>query len=474
MVSETNNTPAVLPQKRHGSVIPSQTDLSLLAQPLTLPFSGKVIKNRFCKAALSECLGGLYGEFDKEHLERYKTLYESWAAGGSGLILTGNVMVDRTMRVAEYNVAVEDSRDLERLKIWAQTVQKHGAAMYAQICHPGRQTFAHVTPNPVAPSALPVSNFHPLLSFNPPRELTTEEIQALVVRFVKTTEILYKAGFDGVEIHAAHGYLISQFLNPRTNVRTHDQYGGSLENRARFLIEIIQGIKQVVPKEFSIGVKLNSVDFGRRRQSEGTAEEESNESESVNEDLEEAVKISLMLEELEVDFIEVSGGSYEGFAAGMLDGKGIPDGFSDITKINEAEKTAPSVKASTLKREAHFAIFAERISRTLKTTKIILTGGFVTAAAMTESLKSPSSFSDSVSSKNPPSNTLAATTLIDMVGIGRPICHEPDLPNLIMSGAVTGAIVMPKKLGGFFTDLAVCEANIRRMANGQRPLVSSD
>ncbi|KAF9157121.1 hypothetical protein BG015_000014 [Linnemannia schmuckeri] len=402
-------------KNRFGSTVPSQADLALLAQPLTLPFSGKIIKNRFCKAALSESLGGAQGQFDKDHLDRFVPLYDAWAAGGSGLVLTGNVMVDRTMREMEHNVAVEDSRDLGRLKVWAQTVQKHGAAIYAQISHPGRQTHAHLTENPVAPSAIPVSNFHPLMSFNPPRALTTEEIKSIITRF-----------------------------------RTHDQYGGSLENRARFLTEIVEGIKAVTPKEFSIGVKLNSVDFGRRRQggaAGASAEEE------VDEHLEEAVQIAVMLEELGVDFIEISGGSYESFATGLLDGKGVPDESPNTD--NKKTKKAPS--NSTQKREAHFAVFAERISRALKTTKVILTGGFVTASAMTDSLK--------------PSLTSSGTH-IDMVGLGRTICQEPDLPNLILSGAVTGAVRLPKTPGGFFDDVFICGGNIRRMAYGKYPVAS--
>lgn len=204
----TGSTPAPvkLSKSRFGSTVPSQADLALLSQPLTLPFSGKVIKNRFCKAALSESLAGGQGQFDKDHLDRFVPLYEAWAAGGSGLVLTGNVMVDRTMREMEHNVSVEDSRDLGRLKVWAQAVQKHGrmkecfvagkhacrtrmrrnkcsnislslslpvfvnyqigGAIYAQISHPGRQTHAHLTETPVAPSAIPVSNFHPLMSFS--------------------------------------------------------------------------------------------------------------------------------------------------------------------------------------------------------------------------------------------------------------------------------------------------------------------
>jgi 2,4-dienoyl-CoA reductase-like NADH-dependent reductase (Old Yellow Enzyme family) len=310
-----------------------------------------------------------------------------------------------------------------------------------------------------------IDTLHPQLYLNidPPRALTTEEVQSIIARFVKTSEVLYEAGFDGVELHAAHGYLISQFLNPRTNERTHDQYGGSLENRARFLTEVVEGIKRVTPREFSIGVKLNSVDFGRRRRGSGasaSAAAPGAEGEGeVDEDLEEAVKVAVMLEELGVDFIEISGGSYESFAAGLLDGKGVPGGSPNPTINGDKTKTPTTAAASssTQKREAHFAVFAERISRALKTTKVILTGGFVTASAMTDSLKPTSSNNG---------------THIDMVGLGRTVCQEPDLPNLILSGAVTGAVRLPKTPGGFFDDVFICGGNIRRMAYRKYPVTS--
>ncbi|KAG0199629.1 hypothetical protein BGX31_004245, partial [Mortierella sp. GBA43] len=341
---------------RHGTQILSVEDRALLSQPLTLPFSGKVIKNRFCKAALSESLARPDGQLDKDHLDQFVHLYDAWASGGSGLILTGNFMVDRTMREMELNVAVTDERDLGRLKVLAETVQKHGAAIYAQISHPGRQCHGHLTKEPVAPSAIPISNFHPLMTFYPPRALTIKEIKDLVQSFVTTSVVLHKAGFDGVQLHAAHGYLISQFLNPRTNERT-DEYGGSLENRARFLTEIVKGIKAATPKEFSIGVKLNSVDFGRRRQESeksaagagldttAAAAKGQIAAEGVDEHLEEAVKVAAMLEELAVDFIEVSGGSYESFGAGVMDGKEFTSASAPSSQISERTK----------KREAHFA-----------------------------------------------------------------------------------------------------------------------
>ncbi|KAF9557938.1 hypothetical protein BGW38_009138, partial [Lunasporangiospora selenospora] len=251
------------------------------------------------------------------------------------------------------------------------------------------------------------------------------------------------------------------FLNPRTNIRQ-DKYGGSLENRTRFLREIIEGIKAQTPETFSIGVKLNSVDFGRRRfqgqlqtvQSSGPVTLQGDEQDDLEEHLQEAVEIAVTLEKLGVDFIEVSGGSYESWAAGILDGKDV---------FNTDSAKSAKMKESTRQREAHFAVFAERISRALSVTKVILTGGFVSGSAMAESLK--------VNAEHQQDST-AGLPHIDMVGIGRAICQEPDLPNLIMSGEVTGALKMPAMPGGFFDDVLVCGGNIFRVANGYLPITS--
>ncbi|KAF9426119.1 hypothetical protein BGZ94_006934 [Podila epigama] len=458
--------------QRAGTRVLTETERQALAQPLTLPFSGKVIKNRFCKAALSESLARSDGQIDKSHTDRLVRLYGAWAEGGSGLILTGNIMVDREHREMEKNVAVEDERDLGRLQYWANAVHEHGALLVAQISHPGRQTHGHLTKQPVAPSAIPVSNFHPLMTFEPPRELTEKEIQGLVQSFTTTSVVLQKAGFDGVQLHAAHGYLLSQFLNPRTNIRT-DQYGGSLENRARFLKEVVQSIKANTNKDFVVGVKLNSVDFGRRRQqqkqqqqpqgekattSTATTSTDTNDN-GVDQDLEEAVQVSIMLEELGVDFIEISGGSYESFAAGLLDGKGVP---------NSDAAHDPTRSARTRAREAHFAVFADRISSALTKTKVILTGGFQSATAMADAVQGANNNSDD----NDNQDTNIKSSHIDMVGLGRPICQEPDLPNQIISGSVTGAISLPKTPGGFMDIVFFCGGNLHRMASGKAPLTA--
>ncbi|KAF9331200.1 hypothetical protein BG006_005944 [Podila minutissima] len=405
---------------RSGTRALTPAEQQLLSQPLTLPFSGKVIKNRFLKAALSESLARPDGQIDKSHTNNLVNLYEAWAKGGSGLILTGNIMVDRLHREMERNVAVEDERDIGRLKLWAEAVHKHA----------------------------------------PPRALTEQEIKSLVQSFTTTAVVLSNAGFDGIELHAAHGYLISQFLNPRTNIRT-DSYGGSLENRARFLSEIVQSIRAATPASFIVGVKLNSVDFGRRRGDNNNKDEASSQEgdNGVDKDLEEAVQVSVMLENLGVDFIEISGGSYESFAAGLLDGKGVP---------NTDPASDPTRSARSRQREAHFAVFADKISSALTKTKVVLTGGFLSAVAM----------ADAVKGENEEGAETTAMVAdggkphIDMVGLGRTICQEPDLPNLVMTGSVTGALTMPKTPGGFMDIVFLCGGNLHRLATKKTPVTS--
>lgn len=203
--------------------------MNKLYQTLTLP-NGSVVKNRFFKSAMSEA----FGTIDHRPTTKLITLYESWAEGGVGLSVTGNVMIDRRALGEPGNVVVEDERDLEMLAKWAKAGTKNNTALWMQINHPGKQAPKMVTKEPVAPSAIPLSGSLKKL-FNPPRELNHLEIKDLITRFGKTAKIAKAAGFTGVQIHAAHGYLISQFLSPYHNKRN-DDWGGSLakSNAIRF------------------------------------------------------------------------------------------------------------------------------------------------------------------------------------------------------------------------------------------------
>ncbi|MFM9054411.1 MAG: hypothetical protein ACKOQ5_06135, partial [Solirubrobacterales bacterium] len=212
---------------------------------------------------MSEQLGGPAGQPTPE-LER---LYTRWAGGGVGLNITGNVMVDRRSIGEPLNVVVEDDRDLPAIERWATAAKGDGAAALVQLNHPGRQTPAGLSELAVAPSAVPV-DLGP--AFPKPRALTADEIVEIIERFARSARIVVDAGFDGVQIHGAHGYLVSQFLSPRVNLRT-DEWGGDPDRRRRFLLEVTRAIRSSIGPDKVLSIKLNSADFQRG----GCTEEES-------------------------------------------------------------------------------------------------------------------------------------------------------------------------------------------------------
>ncbi|TDM02430.1 NADH:flavin oxidoreductase/NADH oxidase family protein [Macrococcus carouselicus] len=258
----------------------------LLFEPLKLK-NGTVIKNRLYKGAMSEAMA-----INHRPTDELIRVYQRWALGGIGMSLTGNVMVDRRYLGEPGNVVIEDDRDMDALKRWAQAGTENGSHIWMQINHPGKQSPKSLTKEPVAPSAVPITGAAGS-GFNPPRAMTTEEIKETVDRFITTARIAKEAGFTGVQIHGAHGYLVSQFLSPHDNRRT-DEYGGSLEKRMRFLIEIYQGMREALGEHFPISLKINSTDF----KEDSFTEEES-------------TAVIKKMADLGMDLIEISGGDYE-------------------------------------------------------------------------------------------------------------------------------------------------------------------
>jgi 2,4-dienoyl-CoA reductase-like NADH-dependent reductase (Old Yellow Enzyme family) len=379
----------------------------MLAKPLILQ-NGVTIKNRFFKSAMSEALGTK----DHQPTASLINLYRTWAEGGVGLSVTGNVMIDKRALGEPGNVVIEDERDLQMLKEWAKAGTENGTQLWMQINHPGKQSPKMISSEPVAPSSIPLSgklkNF-----FNTPRALTEEEIRELIKRFGNTARIAKKAGFTGVQIHGAHGYLINQFLSPYHNQRK-DEWGGSLENRMRFVHEVYSEMRKQVGDDFPIGIKLNSADFQRG----GFTEEES-------------MEVVKKLSGAGIDLIEISGGNYEKPAM-MGSGK----------------------KESTIKREAYFLHYAEKV-RKLINTPIVVTGGFRTVEAMNEAIESGA---------------------VDMIGIARPFTLLPDLPNKIFNGDYEPLQDKPIKTGVSFIDknLPIIEMawygqQLSRMGQGKAP-----
>ncbi|QIW15773.1 NADH oxidase [Pasteurellaceae bacterium RH1A] len=299
--------------------------------------NGKTAKNRIFKSAMEEQLAQ-----ESQPTEKLVKLYDTWAKGGAGVLVTGNVMVAENGKGSLKDVVVSDDRSLPMLKKWAAAGRQNDTLLIMQINHAGKQSPAAVNKRPLAPSAVPLVGMDGFI--NPPRELAADEIERLIEQFVQTAVIAEQAGFSGVQIHAAHGYLISQFLSPLHNRRT-DKWGGSLENRMQFLLAIYQGIRAKVGKDFLVGVKLNSADF----QKGGFDEAES-------------VQVVAKLSQLGIDFIEISGGNYE--SPQML-----------------------AEKSSTQKREAFFLDYAEK-ARSVSQVPLIITGGFRSQAAMENALTS--------------------------------------------------------------------------------------
>lgn len=337
-----------------------------LGDAFVLP-DGTRLKNRLVKSALHESMGDRHGR----PRDCLLPLYRAWAEGGIGLSVTGNVMVDGHARSEPGNVVVEDARDMAFLQAWAREGSRNGTALWMQINHPGKQAMVGLNRETMSPSAIP---FKPELApfFATPREMTPSDIADVIRRFGRTAALAREAGFGGVQIHAAHGYLINQFLSPHHN-RRDDEWGGSAPRRRRFLMEVLREVRQQVGPRFPVGIKLNSADFQRG----GFTEEES-------------METILALADAGIDMVEISGGTYEAPA---------------MTGSEE-------VKDSTRQREAYFLAFAEQV-RQRTTVPLMVTGGFRTHAGMQQALRSG---------------------VLDFVGLGRLLALDPATPQHLLRG----------------------------------------
>jgi len=235
-----------------------------LNESFTLP-NGQVLKNRIAKSAMSEALGTT----NNVPTEMLSKLYSRWAKGGLGLSITGNVMIDKNALGEPNNVVLEDDKHLDKFKAWAKAGTQNNTQLWMQLNHPGKQSPKGLNRETVSPSAVPWEKSMQSF-FEVPRELTEEEILNIIRRFAKSASLAKEAGFTGVQIHGAHGYLVSQFLSPHLNRRS-DQWGGNPENRMRFVTEIYKAMREAVGKDYPISIKMNSADF----QKGGFSEEES-------------------------------------------------------------------------------------------------------------------------------------------------------------------------------------------------------
>jgi 2,4-dienoyl-CoA reductase-like NADH-dependent reductase (Old Yellow Enzyme family) len=403
--------------------------VDVLRAPLRLP-CGVVLANRLAKASMTEGLGDTMNRATERHVRAYRR----WAQGGAGLILTGNVQTDRNHLDRAGNIAVDGNGGLDALRAMARAGTSAGNHLWMQINHTGRQTPAAINPAPLAPSAIPLAAVEQ--GCGSPVAMTEAQILDVIRRFIHVAVVARDAGFTGVQIHAAHGYLLSEFLSPLSNVRT-DSWGGSLENRARLLMEILAGVRGSVGGDFPVSVKLNSSDF----QKNGFSDDDS-------------MQVVRRLAEASVDLIEISGGNYE-------QPQMIGRGESQLA----ADAQASPVAESTRLREAYFLDYAKRIRPTTDV-PLMITGGFRSANGMRAALESD---------------------VLDVIGLARPLCADLDVCAKLMSGTLdeapsperlldlSRATLGPEvsavelKMMQSYGPVAWCYMQILRMGNGNEP-----
>ena len=373
-----------------------------------LDIKGKTeLKNRLFKSAMSEQLA------DAAHNPTIELvrLYQTWAEGGIGLSMTGNVMIDASALGEPSNVVLNENSDLASFKRWADAGKVNGSQIWMQLNHPGKQIPAALSKQPLAPSAIPLGAGLEK-AFNPPRAMSNEEIWGAINAFATSAKLAKQAGFDGVQIHGAHGYLVSQFLSSRHNQRS-DEWGGTAEKRMRFVLAVYRAIREQVGESYPVGIKLNSADFMQG----GFSEEES-------------MQVVQALQAAGIDLIEISGGTYE--SPTMMD---------------------QDMKESTRKREAFFIDYAEKV-RKLVDVPLVVTGGFRSTAGMNQAL---------------------ASGAVDMVGLARPLSVMPDMPNQAIASEGFSMQITPPTTGVAAVDKLVMlgitwyEAQLARIGRGLQP-----
>jgi len=375
-----------------------------LFEPLRLP-NGQTLPNRLAKAAMEEGMAEA-GQLPGTAIER---LYARWARGGVGLMITGNVMVDGRAMTGPGGIALERGTPLAPFQRWAEAAHAGGARIWMQINHPGRQVFAAMGGSSWAPSAVALELGKHSSLFAPPEAMNEAQIAEVIARFADSAALAEQAGFDGVQIHAAHGYLLSQFLSPLANQR-HDGWGGAIAQRARLLVEVVKAVRAAVSPGFAVAVKLNSADFQRGGFSEADAR-----------------AVVLMLNELRVDVLELSGGSYESPA---MQGR--------------------TADGRTLAREAYFLAFARELADVARM-PLMTTGGIGRPAVAAEVLASG----------------------VALVGLGTALALAPDLPLAWRQGGEAAAprprVAWKDKVLAAMATMALVRRQLQRMGAGREP-----
>ena len=358
-------------------------------ETLDLP-CGVQIKNRICKGAMTEGLADSQNRATFKHVN----LYDKWSSGGAGILLTGNVQVDHRYLERPGNVVIEGpqtNEQISRLIAYSDAGTKNNTHLWMQISHAGRQTPASVAETPVGPSEVQLQM--PGAQFGKPRSLSHEEILDIIQKFSYCASIAKDTGFTGVQIHGAHGYLISEFLSPDINQRA-DDWGGNLEKRAKFLLEIVKSVRKSVGDAFPVSLKLNSADF----QKGGFVHED-------------AIQVASWLNDEGLDLLEISGGTYE-----QPHLVGIDMGLNP--------ERAEVRRESTIAREAYFLDYAKDIRNVFKG-PLMVTGGFRSTQGMNNALQQDA---------------------CDVIGIARPFCIDPDIANKLLNESISETPTLEKTM----------------------------
>ena len=383
-----------------------------LARPLDLP-CGATLSNRLAKAAMSEGLA----DSGNHSTPRLETLYRRWAGSGAGLLLSGNIQVDRWHLERPNNVVIDDDNGRAQLASLAEAGTSQGAHFWAQLSHSGRQVSSSINPAPLSCSDVEIDVIRNAgFSFAKPKPMTEAEIGHAIDQFAFAAKEVKDAGFTGLSLHAAHGYLISQFLSPLSNRRT-DRWGGSLENRARFLLDVIVAIRRAVGPQFPIGIKLNASDF----QKGGFTNAE-------------CVELVKLLNGVGLDLLELSGGSLE------------QPKVIGVTLKDEGEDGR---RASTMVREAYFVALAGAV-RKVAGMPVMVTGGFRSLAGMVEALEGGD---------------------LDVVGLARPLIADPEAPRRLLAGEID-KLLSPEATLNVFHILPWNTMQIERLGDGLDPDLS--
>ncbi|MFX1364986.1 MAG: NADH:flavin oxidoreductase [Promethearchaeota archaeon] len=324
------------------------------------------IKNRIVRSATFMASSEKYGYVG----ENLININSKLASGGTGLIISGYTAVDPGGTASPYQECIYNDSFIPGQKKLVKAVHEYPDVKFAlQIAHTGRLGYHPKYPT-VAPSPIPVKETGII-----PRELTSEEIEELVQKFIDSGRRGYECGYDMVQLHAAHGYFLSNFISPYTNKRT-DEYGGSIENRARIIINIYNGLRDELGKDFPIMIKLQIDDFIPNGLQ-----------------FEEGIKFAKLFSEIGFDAIEPSGGSEE-------------------TRVL-TKKSYPSLIIKSSDDENYFLPYAKKIKPLMKNCKLILVGG----------IRDPLQANKIIQDKN-----------TDFISLCRPLIYEPDLPNRWKAG----------------------------------------